>query len=143
MNFFRGLLDTLATNRLYTWWTLAVVIALSAFVVTTSAVQLLLWSAFLVTQGAVCWYGYRQCGRAHCRLTGPAFIAIGFLMIATAITSVLDPHMWHLEMLTEYLMSSPLFLTLVAGVIAVAFAYEGYVTLRTGTPYCRSHVKPR
>ncbi|MPY89489.1 MAG: hypothetical protein GEU99_16380 [Luteitalea sp.] len=135
MAVFRRLLEAVVANTAYMWAFLGLVIALNAFVITSDAVQLFLWSAFLLAQGSVCWYGYRLCGRAHCRVTGPGFLVIGLLMFATAVIWLVGATRSYLVTPAHYLASSSSLLILVGGIIAVSFAYEGYVTAKTGSPF--------
>lgn len=53
------------------------------------------WVLALVWMGVACLLNARRCGRTHCRLTGPFFLAMAMAVIAYAVGVLpLGPNGW-------------------------------------------------
>jgi hypothetical protein len=68
--------DWLASTRssLVAWWVPHAAILAGLFVSTT--VRAIIWTAALAWMSAACILNARQCGRTHCRYTGPYYLAM-------------------------------------------------------------------
>jgi len=82
------------------WRTLAAVwglpaAAMPAALLLEPAPRAVVWTASLVWMGAACLANARQCGRTHCRYTGPFFLAMAALVVAHAAGFLpLGPYGW-------------------------------------------------
>jgi hypothetical protein len=63
-----------ARASLLAWWLPHVAIIAGLFVVVPA--RTVLWVAVLVWMGTACLLNARRCGRTHCRITGPYYIAM-------------------------------------------------------------------
>lgn len=41
-----------------------------------------------VTLGAACWVNGRRCGALHCRISGPGYVVIGLVAVASALGAI-------------------------------------------------------
>ena len=56
------------------WWIPHAAIVVGLFVPTPTRV--VIWTIALIWMGAACILNARQCGRTHCRYTGPYYLAM-------------------------------------------------------------------
>jgi hypothetical protein len=80
-------------TSLLAWWLpqAAMVVALFASVSLRSTV----WSAALAWMGAACLLNARQCGRTHCRYTGPYYLAMVVPVLVLGAAGIgLSPYGW-------------------------------------------------
>ncbi|MCH7850763.1 MAG: hypothetical protein IH845_03930 [Nanoarchaeota archaeon] len=47
-----------------------------------------LYVLFFLITGSLCLYNYKNCGRVHCKITGPLFIVIGVLALLRVMNIV-------------------------------------------------------
>lgn len=106
-------------------WILIGIIAIAS-VLLPGVVDLVLWGGFLLFQGAACWSGYRRCGRAHCRVTGPGFILLGAMFVLTAAGIV---------PLIEISPAVDFYTLVIIAVLGAAVLYEVFVKLTTGSVF--------
>jgi len=82
----RGAKDWLASTRtsLIAWWLPLAAMIAGLFV--SVPVRTMIWTAALAWMGTACVLNARQCGRTHCRYTGPYYFAMIIPIVAAAIT---------------------------------------------------------
>lgn len=110
------------------WWTYVGVGVLwfasnsivSAAGVTGEAPYLWIAAAFVATFGAACMYNGEQCGALHCRISGPTYIGVALLAVASAL-GLVD-------------ISRGLIMGLFVGVFVASYALEYALASRDSTP---------
>ena len=75
------------------WWIPHAAILAGLFVPTP--IRVVVWTIALIWMGAACILNARQCGRTHCRYTGPYYLAMiaPVLVLASGVTSA-DIYRW-------------------------------------------------
>lgn len=88
--------------------------------VTGEAPYLWIAAAFVATFGAACMYNGEQCGALHCRISGPAYVGVALLAVASAL-GLVDA-------------SQDLVMGLFGGVFVASYAIEYVVAARDSSP---------
>ena len=74
-------------TSLLAWWMPKAAILAGLFVPTP--IRVVIWTIALIWMGAACILNARQCGRTHCRYTGPYYLAmiVPVLVLGSGVVS--------------------------------------------------------